>query len=373
MVAPSRKTRVLYVTPGGAAGRGGMGRVARYVARAAAERPDGPDLLMLDSYGPGPFWMMPGYFAVACLRLVWLCLARRIDMVHLHLAMNGSVLRKLILAALARWSGRPVILHVHGSDFHLFADALPPRARRLMVGEMARAARIVAIGAVWRDYLVERLGLPADLVAVVHNGVPLPEPAPEPPAGAACMILSLGQLGPRKGTPELLAALGRLAGRPWRAVIAGDGDVEPSRATAAGLGLAERVSIPGWVGEAEAKRLLAEADIFVLPSRTEGLPVALLEAMAAGLAVVSTPVGAIPSVVDDGADGLLVPPGSVDALTTALASLLDDAALRRRLGQAARRRIADGFTIDATTRQLFTLYGDVAGGRPVPSLSGDAA
>lgn len=373
MVAASSKTRVLYVTPGGAAGRGGMGRFARYVARAAAERPDGPDLRMLDSYGPGPFWQMPGYFLVASLRLTWLCLTRQIDVVHLHLAMNGSVLRKLVLAVLARWSGRPVLLHVHGSDFHLFADALPPWARRLMVGEMARAARVVAIGTVWRDYLVERLGLPAARVEVIHNGVPLPEPVARRPDGTVCTILSLGQLGPRKGTPELLAALGTLTGRPWRAVIAGDGEVEASRATAAGLGLAERITIPGWVGEAEAKRLLAEADIFVLPSRTEGLPVALLEAMAAGLAVISTPVGAIPGVVHDGQDGVLVPPGSVKELTAALAALLDDASLRERLGQAARQRIIAGFTIEATTRRLFALYGETAGFPPAPSQPGDAA
>ena len=350
---------VVYITPGGSDGRGGMGRFARYVQRAAAEQPDGPRLIMLDSYGPGAFWAMPAWFALACLRLIGLCLFGRVDLVHLHTAMNGSVLRKLILAALARGCGVPVVLHIHGSDFHLFADALPGWLRRLMVGQLGKCARIVALGAMWREYLVEGLGLAPDLVTVIHNGVPFPETLPQHDDGP-CTLLSLGQLGPRKGTPELIAALGRLADRPWRAVLAGDGEVERSRDSVRRLGLENRLLLPGWVGEAEARRLLDEADIFVLPSRTEGLPVALLEAMAAGLAVVTTPVGAIPSVVEDGVTGLLVPPGSVDDLTAALSGLLEDEGRRQGLGQAARRLIYDSFTINKTTQRLFGLYAEVS-------------
>ena len=142
----------------------------------------------------------------------------------------------------------------------------------------------------------------------------------------------------------------------WEAVIAGNGTVETARERAAALGLADRVEIPGWVDAATVSSLLATADIFVLPSHNEGLPVAILEAMGAGLPVVATPVGAIPELVIANENGILVPPGSASALAGALAALIRNPELRIRLGNSARHRVERHFRLEGTAERFVTLY-----------------
>jgi glycosyltransferase involved in cell wall biosynthesis len=193
---------------------------------------------------------------------------------------------------------------------------------------------------------------------VIHNAVPLPA-LPAPRAGSVRRrIVALGLLGPRKGTPELLDALGTPAMREldWEAIIGGNGEVEASRARAAALGLADRVQIPGWVDPATVSALLAGADIFVLPSHHEGLPVAILEAMASGLPVVTTPVGAIPEIVVAHETGLLVPPGAVEALAAALADLVKNPELRARLGKNARALVERDFRIEVIAERFLSIY-----------------
>jgi glycosyltransferase involved in cell wall biosynthesis len=354
--------RVIYITPGGINGRGGMGRMARYLF--AAFRSCDVEIRAVDSYGPGPFWQMPFRFLASLLALSIACARRRVDVTHIHMAFGGSTLRKLVLLRVAGFFGVPTILHLHGSEFAVFCDRLSPRLRALMVATMGHAARIVVIGSFWRQFLVQDLGIDARKVVVVANGVPLPPILPSArapadlPADAPCRILYLGALGRRKGTSDLLQALAspRLRGMRWNAVIAGNGDVDSFRKAAAALGIADRVTFPGWVGPEEAQALLACSGVFVLPSYNEGLPVAVLEAMAAGVPVVTTRVGAIPDLGIDGEAGFIVDPGSIEDLADRLAVLVDDPALRSRLGTSGRRRVESDFTIDSTARRLAALY-----------------
>jgi len=357
-----RPLKVAYVSPGGVKGRGGMGRMARYLAAVLPAQTPPVHCRVLDSYGPGPFWRMPFQFALCSAVLFGLCLTRRVDVVHLHMSVRGSAWRKLALLRLAGWFGVPVMLHLHGSEFEVWCRALSARGRERLVTTMARASRIIVIGEFWRRFLVDDLGLPERRVVLVHNGVPLPEKPTTPAAAGPCHILTLGLLGPRKGTPELLRALAdpALAGLDWRATIAGNGPVETYRQEALQRGLGERVALPGWVDEDGVRRLLAEADLFVLPSHNEGLPVAILEAMAAGLPVVTTAVGAIPDLVVEGQTGTMVPPGTVEPLAAAIATLVASPERRKAFGQAGRARVAAGFTIDATAARVAALYGDLA-------------
>ncbi len=232
-----------------------------------------------------------------------------------------------------------------------------------MVATMGRAARIVVIGTFWRQFLVQDLGIDAGKVVIVPNGVPLPSmprsaQASDRPIDAPCRILYLGALGRRKGTSDLLQALAspRLCTMQWDAVIAGNGDVDSFRKEAEALSLADRVRFPGWVGPEDAQALLASADIFVLPSYNEGLPVAVLEAMAAGVPVVTTRVGAIPDLGIDGEAGFMIDPGSIEHLADRLAVLVENPALRVQFGNAGRRRIESSFTIDFTASRLAALY-----------------
>jgi glycosyltransferase involved in cell wall biosynthesis len=164
-----------------------------------------------------------------------------------------------------------------------------------------------------------------------------------------------------KGQRELIQALAEVPGT--RLVLAGR-DLERGGAFADELereaermGVRDRVEL-GFrddVGE-----LLDELDVVALPSWTEGLPMSVLEAMAHGRPVVATPVGGTPEVVADGETGLLVPPRDPTALAAALRRLVADPDLRRRLGDAGRRRVAERFTATAMEEQILEIYSEVA-------------
>nr|WP_294551901.1 glycosyltransferase family 4 protein [uncultured Rhodopila sp.] len=357
-LAPQDKIRVMYFTPGGIEGRGGMGQMARYLAAKFESRPD-IHLQVLDTYGLGPFGQMLFHFSRSAVKLGFACVRGRVDVAHIHMSFGGSALRKLFLLRIADMFGVPTILHLHGSKFAVFCDQLSPVLRGLLVRTMARASKIVVIGSFWRHYLTEDLRIDESKIEIIANGVPLPDSVIDRNRLAGpCRIVYLGALGPRKGTYDLLKALSSpsLQALNWEAVIAGNGAVDDFRAEAAALGLADRVTFPGWIGPEAAQSLLATAKIFVLPSYNEGLPVALLEAMATGLPVVTTPVGAIPDLGIDGEAGFLVTPGSIDELADRLVTLVGDEDLRLRFGHNGRQRIERDFTIDITANRLAALY-----------------
>jgi glycosyltransferase involved in cell wall biosynthesis len=184
-------------------------------------------------------------------------------------------------------------------------------------------------------------------------------------AAPELQLLFLGRLDAAKGLYELLDALDLLVrgGRQMRLVIAGDGPEEARlRSRIAELKLQPRVELAGARFGVDKQALLSQAHVFVLPSYGEGLPYALLEAMAAGVAPVVSAVGAVPDVVGYGEHGLLVAPRSIDQLVYALARLHDDRGLLARLGAAARARIEERFGLERFACSFARLYRQV--GRP---------
>jgi len=171
-------------------------------------------------------------------------------------------------------------------------------------------------------------------------------------------VLALGRLSPEKGQDVLLEAFSRLPADEHRhLLLAGDGALRPVlERRAAALG--ERVRLLGWRDDPWA--LLGAADVFVLPSRREGLPIALLEALAVGLPVVATHVGAVGEVLAGGACGHLVEPDDAAALAAALAEVLGDGKVRARLGEAGRTRVDAAYDVAGQTRALEALYRAVA-------------
>jgi glycosyltransferase involved in cell wall biosynthesis len=213
----------------------------------------------------------------------------------------------------------------------------------------------------------ERQGYP-HRIEVLYNGVDA-----DPPSGngslrrefgideETLLIGEVGRLCDVKGQRELIEALALvpralvvLVGRDLEQGGAYQRDLE---AEAERRGVRDRIV---FAGERAADDVLGELDVFALPSWTEGLPLVVLEAMAHGRPVVATPVGGTPEVVLDEETGILVPPRDPAALAAALRRLVDDADLRRRLGEAGRRRAADRFSADVMTRRMLELYDEVA-------------
>lgn len=221
---------------------------------------------------------------------------------------------------------------------------------RLTTGTIANCAAA-------RDALLEAEAPAGDSVVVLENGVDaerflaLPTPAGNAVVGAVANLRAV------KGLDVLVAAAAKVAAaRPDATFrVAGEGDQRPAlEADIQARGLADRFALPGSTDDVPA--FLAGLDVAVLASRAEGLPNAVLEAMAAGRPVVATRVGAVPELIDDGVHGLLVPPGDADALAAAILRLLGDPALARSLAEAARKRVVERYSRAAMVRRFESFY-----------------
>jgi glycosyltransferase involved in cell wall biosynthesis len=146
--------------------------------------------------------------------------------------------------------------------------------------------------------------------------------------------------------------------------MAGEGgEAHRLRLEANRLGLNAAVELPGWIGSDEKAELLARAACLALPSHDEGLPLAVLEAMLAGVPVVATSVGGVPEIVADGRHALLVAPRDTEALATALARVLDDPQLAKQLSEAARQRANAEYAPDRLAERVSAVYRDVLASR----------
>lgn len=331
----TKPLNVLVATPSGAGGQGGIDRLMTSLRdELERQQSEALDVTFAPTRGPGHIALSPFYLAGFIGRMIGQRIAGQLDLVHINLASDGSTYRKLQVARVARLLGIPYVLHLHGGDYPDFWKANDSALSRSIRQMFAGAARIVVLGKTWRAFVITRAPEVADRVVIVPNAVAKPA-LPHTGGGERPNILFLGRLNEMKGVPQLSEALSRMRDLPnWRATLAGDGHVASTRTTIAEYGLSDRVAVPDWVGPERVAELIASADILVLPSFTENLPLSVIEAMAAGVAVVATPVGAVPDIVRDGETGLLVPVGDVGALAAALTRLVLDPALRQRLGIA---------------------------------------
>lgn len=371
--------RVMVVTPSGEAGQGGIDRLYHYVRRfAAAELAAVADVRYVAARGgaPGALWAaaFPGRF----LRFTVQVAAWRPDLIHLNFATGGSVYRKYALACVARLFGARVLLHFHG-QFTPEEAARPSPMMRCLVRLCRGADLILALGTHYRHAFVDWIGLPPEKVAVLANGIPdfaadvaLPKPSTGP-----VKLLFAGEVGARKGADLLVDALGRLAHRPgWTCTIAGNGDLAPYRARAEAAGVGDRVRFTGWVDSAEVHRLMRDSDVVVLPSRSEAMPLTLIEGACAGAALVATRVGEVSEVVTPG-NGLMVEPDAED-LARAIGCICDHPEERARMQAASRRLYESRFALPAFVARLGEFYRQAmsarsAHGAPTSEISTSAS
>jgi glycosyltransferase involved in cell wall biosynthesis len=291
----------------------------------------------------------------AWLRYIALLLRAKVALTHVHVSTGTSFWRKLLFLCPAMVVGAPVILHLHGADFDAFHDKGGRRRKWVIRTLFDQAAGIIVLSESWRRWA--RTASSNPLIVPIYNPVYLPPPV-DFSKRSACTILFLGQLGTRKGTYDLLQAAARLVGKHprLRLVLAGDGEAQRVRSEVDQLSLGAHVDVLDWVSGREKSKLLEHAAIYALPSYCEGLPMSVLEAMAAGLPVVCTPVGGVPEAVTDGREGRVIAPGDIDALADALDCLLSQHDLRRRMGNAARQKIETMFSVTHVVPQIEQLY-----------------
>jgi glycosyltransferase involved in cell wall biosynthesis len=295
--------------------------------------------------------------------LVRLFRREHFDIVHTHM-LQGT----LIGQAAARLARIPIRLVTR----HYTDEALRgrPVVRRIERRAMRRATRVIAVSDAVRDGLV-RGGVPEEKVQVILNGIDLSlfdraaleEPLPWPESwNRRLLIGSVGGLFPEKGHAHLLRAMvAVIRSEPnARLVIGGDG---PERASleklAVELGIGRCVAFSGFRRDVMA--VLPHLDLYVQPSLNESFGISILEAMAAGKAVVATKTGGVPEVVVHGETGILAPPRDVSALSRSILELASTPELARRMGDNGRRRVEQQFDVHRTVQACEALYDECAG------------
>jgi len=259
---------------------------------------------------------------------------------------------------LRRLSGITYSFTAHAND--IFCDE--PHARLEML--VRDAAFVVSVS----DYSVEYLGdlfpMHRSKIHRVYNGIDLERFALSQPRTDRPRILAVGRYIEKKGFADLVSACGSLGDRNFECLIVGQGPLEDAlKKQVADLGIADRVSIAGPRSEREVAELLQGASVFALPCVTpddggkDNLPTVIMEAAAAGVPVVSTPVAGVPEMVIDGRTGFLVPERSPLAVAEKLGVLLDDAEAARAMGHAGRTLCEERFSVERTSGALAALFG----------------
>jgi glycosyltransferase involved in cell wall biosynthesis len=286
--------------------------------------------------------------------LFLICRHRR-AVLHVHAASHASFWRKAVLMTLARQARWPIVFHLHGGGFATFYEQeCTPLQRRVVRRFLDEAACIITVSERWQAWMRSVTTNPR--IVSIPNAVTLPQAVPQERSGA--LVAFVGRIEGAKGIFDLIEAVNEVSETipNVRLECAGDGDVDAALRHVAIRGLRPNVHFPGWLSARRREELLARATVFVLPSHAEGLPMSLLEAMAAGCPVIATNVGGIPDVITDGVNGLLVPAGDRDGLALALHRLLVDRDLAAKLGHAARETIRRRFTTEHAIERLDQVY-----------------
>lgn len=341
------------------AGRGGIASVATLFQEEGFL--DQQNVKYIISHREGtPFEKLTTMLLATC-QVLWHCIFARPAIIHAHSASRASFIRKSIFLAIARFFRCQTVFHLHGAEFQHFATRESgPLLKWWIRRTLERSSKVLALSESWATFL--SVHAPAATIQVIPNSVPVGTQS-SPRKEEAGRILFLGYVGARKGIFELLKALSLLKGSlpDIRLAICGDGQIDLARKMADELGISSNVEFHGWINPDQRAEEFARASIFTLPSYDEGLPMAMLEAMVAGKAIVVTPVGGIPEVVKDRENGLLVPPGDAHALAQALREILEDSSLRKILAENAVRTVEARFSAPIVLAQLSRVYESLKG------------
>ena len=304
-----------------------------------------------------PTWKSPLYFVRDFLRLLRALVRLRPDVVLVHAAPSFSLLRDWVFMVTARVAGAKVICHYHGTLHTRFPSGQTRSGRAIGRMLMSAAHRVIVLSPSYQREMAQAwkrddlVWVPNMADVALYRSVSADTRVPWLASGDRA-VLFVGRLSAPKGIYDLFDAIPRVIERHPEAkfVLVGVAEsdaMEPViRAEAGRRGIAARIAFLGALDGRDKAAAFATSQMIVVPSWTEAFPLVIPEAMAAGLPVIATAVGAIPDFVKDEEDGFLIAPGDWPALAQRICRLLDDEPLRRRIGERVRERAPREFAIE---------------------------
>lgn len=274
------------------------------------------------------------------------------NIIHIHISQPTTIRRKKPFLVFAKKLGKKIIVHFHAFNVE---ETVNGKYSKKYAAFFNAADKIIVLSNWWRRQLISSLSLNPNSIEVLYNPCPI---VIKDNSNQKDSILYAGTVNERKGYKDLINAFAHIAQTfpSWRLSIAGNGDIEQGKELTLRLGIADRVDFLGWINGKTKEAAFREASIFCLPSYAEGFPMAVLDAWAYGLPVITTPVGGIPDVAKDGENMLLFNPGDIDALSSQLEKLITDEELRNKIA-AQSHELANGiFNVDTINSQLGEIY-----------------
>lgn len=248
------------------------------------------------------------------------------DLFHIHMASYGSTYRKIFYIKFLKKKRKKIIVHIHGAEYLTFYNSLNNRKQKYIIKNLNKSDMIIALSEKWKYEFETKLKMKN--VYVLNNGIDTED---FQRSISNCIenqdkFLFLGRLGKRKGAYDLIEAIEELnqEGIKMKCYMVGDGEIDRFKDIVCKKNLQESVEVIGWVGNNEKLNLLKKVSTVILPSYNEGLPMAILEGMACGKAIISTNVGAIPEVIVDNENGIIVEPGNIEQIKHAIKKIISN-------------------------------------------------
>lgn len=351
------KKKILVVGPSPDRSKGGMATVIQGIRDDANLKKD-YDIDVFDSYIDGSKVKRALYTAAALqkFKLIY----KPYDLFHIHVASYGSTFRKAKYIHFLKKHGKKVILHIHGAAYMDFYGKLSDDRKKYVVDTLKSCDLVIALSDEWKDRFENTFGL-TNCVAV-PNGIDteaFQSAITQGDAGRNSFLL-LGRLGKRKGAYDLVEAVDMIAADypDMTLYMAGDGEVDQIRELVKKKNLEQNIKVVGWVDFEGKISLMKKCDVIVLPSYNEGLPMTILEGMAAGKVIISSTVGAIPEVVRED-NGILIEAGDCPALAAAMRRVMDAPELIDAMQESNIAKIDECFSMKKMHNDLNKLYKQV--------------
>jgi glycosyltransferase involved in cell wall biosynthesis len=287
-------------------------------------------------------------------------------LIHLHTSQGIAWLKDTFFVIIGKLCHVRVVLHMHGGNF----DVIYRQNNRFIQGYtrwvIGLADAVISVSEEWKERFIDLF--PQAFIFPLINCIDVQSFREHPSVAQnqIAILLFIGRIGPLKGAFDLIEALNILYkdGCLFQAFLVGpeerEGDFQIGQQLIGKYGLAPVCKQTGAISRATVTELLQKADVFILPSYYEGMPMVILEALSAGLPVIATPVGGIPEVVRENHNGLLVEPGDIGAISKAIETLLANASLRMEMGQRSRKIAEQELDVSAYVEKMMDLYASFA-------------
>lgn len=300
------------------------------------------------------------YFVNQLIKIIrYLIKDKDIEIVHIHGSHGASLYRKFVIFLVSKYTfKRKVIYHIHSSSYDVTYRKSGLFRKYIINSLINNSDLIICLSGFWLDFFKNNFN--PQKIIIINNVVnkPANKNSYDWDKGSVTKFLFLGRVGDRKGIFDLLHVLSNKSDfyrEKLKLYIGGDGEIDRLKAFIKTNNLEDFVEYVGWVTDERKKELLSTAEIYILPSYNEGLPISILEAMSYGLAVISTNVGGTPEILEDNVNGFIFNPGDLLAMDRAIRILLDNREKILKFGTQSLKKIKP-YLPDVVAAQLTAIY-----------------